>query len=208
MGSFFKNIRIVSQNVNSLNIASNSKTDVRLNKFQTKINAILSLDPDIFLLQDIRAAKFGKTFKRYLANNQYTNYNVKFNSDKSSRGVAIGYKSSLNIKILDEFQDINQNILLLKINLNNKEIVIGSIYGPIQTNCPNFIDTISNKIKEFGSDDFIIGGDFNAITNNKLPSQNIELLNMQNIPNPIHSNKICQKIMGGGISGSFQETSP
>ena len=133
---------------------------MQLNRFFQKINAVLSLSPDIFLLQDIRIGKQSNVLIRYLRNNQFGNFKVIINSNKSSRGVLIGFKLDLDINIVDQFLDIEQNILLLKCSLNNTLITIGSIYGPLQKDNSNFMDEVFPQISKFNTEHFIVGGGF------------------------------------------------
>ena len=126
--------------------------------------------------------------------NRYGNYHIVIHSNKSSRGVAIGYKTTVNIEILDQFRDYDQNILLLKTKLNDSFITLGSVYGPTQQDNPDFIDYLSQNINNLNCDKFIIGGDFNAVISDEDPANNQEVLYMRGIPNPVHSRKINQLI--------------
>ena len=52
-------IRVISQNVNSLNLSTRLQLNNNLNRFDQKIESILSKNADIILLQDVRLAPLG-----------------------------------------------------------------------------------------------------------------------------------------------------
>ena len=52
-------IRVISQNVNSLNLSTRSQLVNNLNRFDQKLESILSKNADIILLQDTRMGTDG-----------------------------------------------------------------------------------------------------------------------------------------------------
>jgi len=95
--------------------------------------------------------------------------------------------------VLDEERDEEDNILGLKIDIEGKEFVICSIYGPNHHN-PAFFTSLRACLTRLGSSNTIIGGDWNCTGCTDPSDSNIDVLNMQNIPNARHSallKKLC-----------------
>jgi hypothetical protein len=95
--------------------------------------------------------------------------------------------------VLAEERDEEDNILGLKIDIEGKELVICSIYGPNHHN-PDFFTSLRTCLTRLGSSNTIIGGDWNCTGCSDPPDSNIDVLNMQNIPNARHSavlKKLC-----------------
>ncbi len=89
--------------------------------------------------------------------------------------------------MLAEERDTEDNILCLKLDIEGNEIVICSIYGPNHHN-PAFFASIRTYLERLGSHNTIIGGDWNCTVSVAPPDANIDVLNMQNLPNARHSN--------------------
>ncbi len=98
--------------------------------------------------------------------------------------------------MLAEERDLEDNILCLKVDIEGNEIVICSIYGPNNHN-PVFFDTLRTFLDRLGSQNTIIGGDWNCTVSTAPPDSNTDTLNMQNLPNLRHSNllkKLCNDL--------------
>ncbi len=98
--------------------------------------------------------------------------------------------------MLAEERDLEDNILCLKLDIEGNEIVICSVYGPNNHN-PAFFDTLRTFLDRLGSQNTIIGGDWNCTVSTAPPDSNIDTLNMQNLPNLRHSNifkKMCNDL--------------
>ncbi len=103
-------------------------------------------------------------------------------------------KHTINFSVLAEERDEDDNILGLKIVIEGKELVIFSIYGPNHHN-PDFFNTLRTCLTRLGSNNTVIGGDWNCTVCTDPPDSNIDVLNMQNIPNSRHSallKKLCK----------------
>jgi hypothetical protein len=95
--------------------------------------------------------------------------------------------------VLAEERDLDDNILCLKLDIEGNEIVICSIYGPNTYN-PAFFDTLNTFLVRLGSQNLIVGGDWNCTVSTAPSDSNIDILNMQNLPNLRHSN-LLKKIV-------------
>jgi hypothetical protein len=99
-------------------------------------------------------------------------------------------KKSLNFSCSGEERDLEtDNYLLLRAQINGFTEIIGSVYGPNENN-PTFNDRLKNAVQNLGNYPCILGGDWNA-TYSCLPlASNIDVLNMQALPNINNSRKI------------------
>jgi hypothetical protein len=59
-------------------------------------------------------------------------------SGSNKRGVGILIKQNLNLTVLQEERDPEDNFLALRVSSGDKEIIIGSVYGP-NNHCPFLI---------------------------------------------------------------------
>ena len=162
-----KDIRLLSLNTNSLNLSTYNKTvnGAKCLKFKSKIEAILSLDCNVYFLQDIRANNNIKIMKNYLLNHPSGEFTIYENSSMDRRGVAILIKNDLNLKILNIIKDVEENYILIKAQLEDKCISFGSIYGPNTANEAFYIN-LTRDINALNADYNLIAGDFNVINSN------------------------------------------
>jgi exonuclease III len=170
---------------------------------QHKNHGIVSLKTDIIFVSDIRMCnKSGLSdlgfIKNILSINPYCSYNFYHHSRSNSRGVGILVKKSLNFTCSGEERDPDRdNYLLLRANINNCTVILGSIYGPNETNL-EFYNRLQTSIQNLGNYLCILGGDWNA-THSCLPlASNPDVINMQALPNINNSKKIkelCANLM-------------
>jgi exonuclease III len=73
--------------------------------------------------------------------NKINSYNFFHNSTKNKHGVAILISSKLDYTCLEEYRDIDENILALKISMQNCWFWVVAVYGP-NTNDVNFFVAI------------------------------------------------------------------
>jgi exonuclease III len=186
-------ITIASVNCNSQNMSSIGNLNHLL-----KVYGVTSLKADIIFLSDIRLCnQAGVSNISELINSFRTNphcsYKFFHNSHSNKRGVGILIKHTINFSVLDKERDEEDNILGLKIDIEGKEFVICSIYGPNHHN-PAFFTSLHTCLTRLGSSNTIIGGDWNCTGCTNPSVSNIDVLNMQNIPNARHSallKKLC-----------------
>ena len=217
-------LSLLTQNLNSLNVSTHNRQNAKVSHFKQKINAILSKNADIILIQDVRAANKIQTIEKITTCTSNGNYNLIFNSNLSKRGVCILYKNTTDIEVLEVYKSQCQNLLIIKCILNNVLMAIGSVYGPRDLDNPDFFKTVKQKLLDFNCRAFIIGGDMNCVASNiklirnvnhvtapnrtKYFDTNPECLNMTSIPNPKNTDFICENIMDGFWIDPFRSLYP
>ncbi len=139
--------------------------------------------------------------------NQNRSYELYKNSTKDSRGVAIAVRRNLAHSILTRYDDPEENILLLKLSLGNREVVLGAIYRP-NSNDLEFYQNLKNQLNLLGGT-FIIGGDFNTILDRQLGEENMDKEGGgRRIPNLANSNVINEWIDEGFAIEPFRALYP
>jgi hypothetical protein len=170
-------LNISTQNVQSLNISTLCKKTLQ------KICSITRELDDIILLSDIRlnsdkqATAIEDIRKRF----KFRGYDLYFNSRKNSRGTGILISTKLRYVVHDIFRDVDDNIILLDTTISDKKITIGSIYGP-NTDDETFFRTLTNTCIRFNNPCTIIGGDWNCTYDVRGVHNNIDTLNIADIP--------------------------
>jgi exonuclease III len=183
---FFGNIKlpkiqIISQNCNSLNLAS--PYAIR-NK---KIVSITSLDADVILLSDVRA---GKCFKN-VADLFKFHYRTYINSTQARRGVGILIKNNSPIQVVDSFRDEQENIILLKCKVDSVVFVLGAVYGP-NTDDREFFVNLNSLLKLCNTPSIILGGDWNTTPSSLPASVNPDVFSMVSIPSKKRSDWLTE----------------
>ena len=120
-------LRISSNNINSFNMSTFGGAN---NKMFVKIEGITSKKSDIILISDCRIGKRGKEVERIFGLALNGKYKLYQNSDKDSRGVAIAIKGSVYHEILQKWVDIDNNYIIMRVRIQDKEILLGTVYGP------------------------------------------------------------------------------
>ena len=77
--------------------------------------------------------------------------------------------------------------------------MLGSIYGPVHSDCIDFFPKLKEKIVSIGNKAFFLSGDLNCLSSlvpaSLTPDRgNLDTLNIANIPNPKNSEIINQWI--------------
>ena len=167
----FLNVILSIQNCNSLNVSSLNRNTYM------KTTAISNLGADIVFLSDIRLNHRHKKIVDIFR----TDYKFFFNSTRAKRGVGMLIKNNIDITVIDTFQDVDENILLMHCRLNNIEVILGTIYGPNDNNM-EFFHNLTRGLNSFPKVPIMLGGDWNA-TMSALPvNQNLDIINMREIP--------------------------
>ena len=123
---------------------------------------------------------------------RFRGYECYFNSKTSNRGTGILIKSNLDCTILEQRGDPNGNFLLLKIQLNNKNFIIGSVYGPNTNDNINVYNDLELNIAELNCEVVISGGDWNCTIDTRGVESNLDVVNMAGIPSKLRSEKLIQ----------------
>ncbi len=190
MPVIFPNITVSSINCNSLNMLSVTKHS-RIRKFY----GIVDLKTDIIFESDIRTCnKAGHTDLHFIRDtfetNPYCSNNFYHQSVSNKRGVGILVKKTLNFVCLDTERDlISDNFLLIRAQVNGLTVILGSIYGP-NVRDDDFFDRLQIGLNRFSGDPVVLGGDFNCTVSLLPVRENPDVMNMAELPNPVHSRKI------------------
>ncbi len=205
----FPFISISSVNCNSLNMSTVTK-HTRIRKFY----GIASLKTDVIFLSDLRMCnKAGVTDLKFISDtfaiNPHCSYNFVHHSRANSRGVGILYKKSLNFTISETEKDpASDNFILVRANVSGQTVILGSVYGPNNRN-DDFFVLLCEAIHRLGEHPTVIGGDWNATPSCLPVTDNPDVLNMQEVPNAVHSRKIrelCERFNmaeSGPVSCAF-----
>jgi exonuclease III len=170
-----------------------------------KVRAIVKDSPEFILLSDTRL----NSTKQVAVCNDLTKlffdngYDFHHCSYKSTRGVGICIKRSVNYNILSTESDREENnFLLLKIRINNFTFILGAVYGPNLDSEIGFYDTLTNRIRLLVCSNIIIAGNWNATWSCDPVGENIDVFRMRNIPSARRSEKIKK------LSNDFNLTDP
>ena len=85
--------------------------------------------------------------------------------DSKSKGVAILINPKLGNTVEQLYQDVDGRIIIISINICDKNFLIVNVYGP-NTDQPEFIQEVIQAIENVPDYDYLImGGDFNFVMN-------------------------------------------
>ena len=158
---------------------------------QSKIYGVAKLKTDLIFLSDIRVCNKNKvSAANDLCNsfitNPYCSYSFIYNSSQNKRGTGILIKSDIIFTEQARRTDRDENFILVRIEIKGKTLIVGSIYGPNKTD-PDFFNNLRTAILELGNFPIILGGDWNCTVSKDPVDENIDCLNMLNLPNGRHS---------------------
>jgi hypothetical protein len=129
-----------SINVNSLNISTYKDGHC---KTLEKLVAITGRGRDIIFMSDCRLGRGIEKLRRILQLGTKTSYNLYSNSTRGDRGVCIAISRSRNVEVIEEVKEtVYENYLLLKCKIDQKDILIGAVYGPNTNNVVFYRDLI------------------------------------------------------------------
>jgi exonuclease III len=87
---------------------------------------------------------------------------------------------------------VENNFILIDVDYNGIRFTAGSVYGANTNEGLPMYDLLQQKITDLGNKHVILGGDFNATFDNSRVEDNIDILNMANIPSVRRSNRILE----------------
>ena len=120
-------------------------------------------------------------------------YKSFFRSTVSNRGVGILIKKEVKCRVINIIRDKQwDNFILLNVELGNKNITLGAIYGPNHDNEIAFYEKLKKEVDSLCNENIILGGDWNATWDNSRVEKNLDTLNMVDIPSLIRSNTIIK----------------
>ena len=122
---------------------------------------------DIFMLQEVHCKT--DTCQKWTLE---WGHECIFSGNKTnSEGVAILFKTSQNIKIVNSCEVVQGRILATDIILNDYELTLVNVYGPNKDD-QYFFSRLEQFILSNNEKTFIIGGDYNTVINEKLDKKN------------------------------------
>jgi len=196
-------LKISIQNCNALSLRCSEEI------YCAKMAALTCTGSDIVFLCDIRLSDPSciVKVKNSLISNPANGYNFYFNSTKNSRGVGILISCKLDIEILNEFRDIEENILGMKVRINGKTVLLVSIYGPNGTDGV-FYDNLNQLLGENNGESIILGGDWNCVQDQNKPEENIDIINMLSVPNQPNGKRLRKLCTDFNLIDPFRELYP
>jgi hypothetical protein len=149
-------------------------------------------------MSDCRLGRGIEKIKRILQLGKKTSYNLYSNSTRGERGVCIAISRSRNVEVIEEVREsVFENYLLLRCRIDQKEILIGVVYGPNTNNVPFYRDLIV-KIESYGIPT-VIGGDWNTVLDDGRGAENLDLEDRDHIPQKDNGRILREWIERGGV---------
>jgi exonuclease III len=137
----------------------------------------------------------------------FAGYEFIHNSPTASRGVGVLISKKINHSVPVVLKDHTGNILVIKLIIDNVEFTVGSVYGP-NNNDMGFFNELENFINEIGSENIILGGDWNLTCDPRGPNENLDVVNMANIPSrqrTLAMNRMSERL---GLVDAFRTLNP
>ncbi len=178
-----------TQNVRSFNIATKNIIT------EQKLLAVTKSGNDIVFLSDLRLNSLKQIIacKELVKKFYFRGYKFIFNSPSSSMGVGILIKKTAleKISILNTVRDTEGNFILIDIEHKNSRFTLGSVYGANTNEGIQMYDSLQKNILDLKNEFIILGGgDWNSTYDCSAVHDNIDVLNMVNIPSVRRSNRI------------------
>ena len=123
---------------------------------------------DICLLQETHLLTSQENFIRSCWGGEV----VVAGNSTNSNGVIILFSNNFEYKIHKCVRGDNGNFIMLDIELENCRISLVNIYGPSAGDCPEFFDTIMEKLKEINNEKTILAGDWNCVLDEQIDCKN------------------------------------
>jgi hypothetical protein len=141
-------LTFASINCNSLNCSVASRSNQNL-----KINGITKLGSDIIFIADLRLStrnlvSCADEVKKLFNCNLFDSYELIFNSTRNKRGVGILINRKICLDIDEEYRDEDENVLLIRGSYKGDKFILGSIYGPNESN-EGFFTNLTLKIQQW-----------------------------------------------------------
>ncbi len=95
-----------------------------------------------------------------------------------------------NLHILNTVRDLEGNHILLDIEYKSVKYTLGSIYGANTNEGINMYNVLRDDILKLKNSNVIPGGDWNCVWDRSRVEDNLDVLNMANVPSSHRSNKV------------------
>ncbi|MFN9899761.1 MAG: endonuclease/exonuclease/phosphatase family protein, partial [bacterium] len=176
----------------------NSKTDL-------KVLAVTKSGHDIVILSDTRlnTLKQSASIQDLTKKFRLKGYDFIHNSKSNSRGVGILFKKNLQREIHRKIEDQGDNYLVVSITISNKRFTLGAVYGP-NNNDLTFYDNLQRDILSLDNQTIILAGDWNATWDPSPVANNLDVINMQNIPSKQRSEKLVRMARTLSVTDPFR----
>ncbi len=169
--------------------------------------AITGRGSDIIFMSDCRLGRGIEKVRRILQIGLKTSYNLYANSTRGDRGVCIAISRDRNVEVIEEVREsVFENYLLLKCRIDQRDILIGCVYGPNNNNTAFYRELI-NKIEGYDIPT-VIGGDFNTVLSENRGAENIDLEDRENIPQKENGRILREWIERGRFCDPFRRKFP
>ncbi len=94
------------------------------------------------------------------------------------------------IQLLNTVRDFEGNHILLDIEYKSVKYTIGSVYGANTNEGINMYNILRDDILKLKNSKIILGGDWNCVWDTNRVEENLDVLNMANVPSSQRTNKI------------------
>ncbi len=160
---------------------------------------------DIVILSDTRlnTAKQSSALHDLTKKIRLKGYDFIHNSKTNSRGVGILIKKNLQWEVHRKIEDQGDNYLVVSIAISNKRFTLGAIYGP-NNNDLIFYDNLQRDILSLENQTIILAGDWNATWDPSPVANNLDVINMQNIPSKPRSEKLVRMARNLSVTDPFR----
>jgi len=192
-------LNITSINVNSFNVSTLS---AKYSKIYTKIEGVTSKKSDIIFLCDCRMGAKKAEIERMFRITRNGSYKLYSNSNKDSRGVAIAIRSDIFHEVENALLDRDENYIFLQISIKNKKYLLGCVYGPNKNDVGFF--TKIREICEGQNREYIIGGDFNTVIDDRAGDLSLDRMGNGQCPNPKNLEYIQKWLREGRAKEPFR----
>jgi hypothetical protein len=169
--------------------------------------AVTNRGSDIIFMSDCRLGRGIEKIKRILQLGLRTSYNLYANSTRGDRGVCIAISRERNVEVLEEIRDrVSENYLLLKCKIDQRDILIGCVYGPNNNNIAFYRELIE-KIEGYNLPT-VIGGDFNTVLCELRGAENLDLEDREHVPQRENGRILREWIERGKYCEPFRRKYP
>jgi exonuclease III len=121
----------------------------------------------------------------------------------SKRGVAILISNDIDCTILEEIRDVQENAIILKVLLQGREVLVGSVYGP-NTNDLTLFEFLETELERRPGVPVILGGDWNACYSDLPVDSNPDVCFMRTVPSQRRTERILQLCADRKLSDPFR----
>ncbi len=169
--------------------------------------AITHRGSDIIFMSDCRIGSGIEKIRRILQMGLKTSYNLYANSTRGDRGVCIAISRDRNVEVLEEIREsVFENYILLRCKIDQKEMLIGSVYGPNTNNVQFYKDLIA-KVESYNLPT-VIGGDFNTVLCGNRGVENLDLEDRENVPQKENGKVLREWLEEGSFCEPFRRKYP